>query len=60
MIILFIYKYRKNGKKNKIIVKIGRGNFSYFFALYLKKIEKEDGFSKLIEIKQNNPGSEEI
>ena len=53
-----LYKYTKDGKKNIIIGKTG--NFSYFFALYLKKIEKEDGFEKLIEIIQNNPDSEEI
>ena len=53
-----LYKYTKDGKKNIIIGKTG--NFSYFFALYLKKIENEDGFEKLIEIIQNNPDSEEI
>ena len=53
-----LYNYEKDGKKNIIIGK--PDNFSYFFALYLKKIEKEHGFEKLIEILQNNPDLEEI
>ena len=53
-----LYNYEKDGKKNIIIGK--PDNFSYFFALYLKKIEKKHGFEKLIEILQNNPDLEEI
>ena len=52
------YKYEKNGKKNIIIGKIG--NFSGFFAYFLKQIEQENGFEKMMEILQEKPDSEEI
>ena len=52
------YKYEKNGKKNIIIGKIG--NFSGFFAYFLKQIEHENGFEKMMEILQEKPDSEEI
>ena len=52
------YLYEKGGKKNIIIGKTG--NFSSFFALLLKKIEKENGFEKMMEILQDKPDSDEI
>ena len=52
------YKYNKNGKKNIIIGK--QGNFSYYFAILLKLIEKENGFEKMIDILLDNPNSDEI
>ena len=52
------FKYEKDGKKNIIIGKTG--NFSCFFALFLKKIEKENGFEQMMDILKAKPDSEEI
>ena len=53
-----VFSYKKEGKKNAIIGKIG--NFKNFFALFLKQIEKENGFEKMMEILQDKPDREEI
>ena len=54
-----LYFFEKDGKKNYIF---GKGkNFSYYYAMFLKKIADEDnGFEKFIEILKNSPNSEEI
>ena len=49
--------YIKNNKKNIIIGK--PGNFSYYFALLLKKIESIGDFEKYINILLNEPNYEE-
>ena len=52
------YSYEVNGKKNCIIVK--SEDFEAYFALFLKKLEKEGSFTKFIEILKDKPNSEEI
>ena len=52
------FNYEKEGKKNYIIGK--PQDFYYYFAYLLKMLEKENTFSKFIEILQNQPNSEEI
>ena len=52
------YNYEVNGKKNCILVK--SEEFEVYFAVFLKKIEKEGSFTKFIEILQDKPNSEEI
>ena len=52
------YQYEKDGKKNIIIGKVG--TFYPFFAYYLKQIEKENGFDKMMEILQNKPDADSI
>ena len=52
------FKYEKDGKKNIIIGKTG--NFASFFALFLKQIEQENGFEKMMDILKDKPDSEEI
>ena len=52
------FNYEKNGKKNIIIGKSKK--FSNYFAIFLKKLEKEDSFTKFIDILKNNPNIEEI
>ena len=52
------FNYEKEGKKNYIIGKTQ--DFYYYFACLLKMLEKENTFSKFIEILQNQPNSEEI
>ena len=52
------FKYEKDGKKNIIIGKTGY--FSCYFALFLKQIEKENGFDQMMDILKDHPDSEEI
>ena len=52
------YNYEVDGKKNFILGK--SKNFYYYYALLLKKIEKENSFSKFIEILKDQPNTEEI
>ena len=53
-----IYLYEKNGKKNYIL---GKGsNFSYYFALFLKRLADDNVFEEFINIINNKPNSEEI
>ena len=49
--------YIKDKKKNVIIGKYGK--FSYYFALLLKKIEKNGDFENYINILKNEPNNEE-
>ena len=53
---LFIYE--KDGKKNYIIGK--NYKFSYYFALFLKKLADENCFEDFIRIITNKPNSQEI
>ena len=50
--------YEKNGKKNYIIGK--NESFSYYYALFLKKLADENVFEEFIKIINNNPNSEEL
>ena len=50
--------YEKNGKKNYIVGK--HYKFSYYFALFLKKLADENAFEDFIKIINNKPNSEEI
>ena len=53
-----IYLYEKDGKKNYIL---GKGsNFSYYFALFLKRLADENVLEEFINIINNKPNSEEI
>jgi len=53
------YNYEVDGKKNYILGK-GNNKFFYHYACLLKLIEKENGFSKFIEILKDKPNTEEI
>ena len=50
--------YENNNKKNIIIGK--SGNFSYYFACLLKKMENDGDFEKFINIMTDNPNKEEL
>ena len=50
--------YQKDGKKNIIIGNYGK--FSYYYALFLKKIEQGDGFNKFIDILKGKITGEEL
>ena len=50
--------YEKNGKKNYILGK--NSNFSYYYALFLKRLADDKMFEEFIEIMNNKPNSEEI
>ena len=52
------YYYELNGKKNYILGK--DQDFSYYFALLLKKMEEDNDFVKFIEILKDQPNTEEI
>ena len=52
------YNYEVDGEKNYIIGK--NENFQSYFALFLKKVEKEGSFTKFIEILEDKPNAEEI
>ena len=51
-------KYEINGKKNYIIGKSNK--FSYYYALFFKKLADDNAFEDFIEIIKNNPNVEEI
>ena len=53
-----LFYYELNGKKNCIIGK--NKEFHIYYAILLKNLEKEDFFTKIIEILQNNPNVEEM
>ena len=53
------YLYEKDGKKNYILGKY-ENQFYYPYAQFLKIIEKNKGYDKLIEILKDNPNTEEI
>ena len=52
--------YRKNDKKNIIIGKAENQKFLYFYALLLKRMEKEGDFDKFIQILNDNPNINEL
>ena len=51
--------YEKDGKKNYILGK-NEKEFEYMFAKYLKLIEKDNGYEKLLDILKDNPSIDEI
>ena len=53
------YNYEVNGKKNCILGK-SDNKFFYYYALLLKVIEKDNGFTEFIEILKDKPNTEEI
>ena len=53
-----MFHYEVNGKKNYIIGKPGK--FSYYYALFYKKLADENVFEDFIKIICNKPNSEEI
>ena len=53
-----IFFYEKDGKKNYIIGKTSK--FSYYYALFLKKLADDNVFEEFIKIINNKPNSEEI
>ena len=53
-----MFIYEKDGKKNYIIGKSAK--FSFYFALFLKKLADENVFVDFIKIINNKPNSEEI
>ena len=53
------YLYEKDGKKNNIIGK-DKENFSYYFAILLKKIDDDGFFEEMINILKESPTVEEV
>ena len=53
-----MFHYEINGKKNYIIGKPGK--FSYYYALFYKKLQDDNAFEDFIKIICNKPNSEEI
>ena len=53
-----LFLYEKEGKKNYIIGKTSK--FSYYFALFLRKLADDNAFEEFIKIINNNPNSEEV
>ncbi len=51
-----LFYYELNGKKNCIIGK-KKDDFYIYFVILLKKLEKDDFFTKIIEILQDNPNA---
>ncbi len=52
-----LFYYELNGKKNCIIGKKKMIFIFIYFAILLKKLEKDDFFTKIIEILQDNPNA---
>ena len=52
------FEYEVDGKKNYVLGK--NKQFYYYYALLLKLIEKENCFSKFIDILKNKPTTDEI
>ena len=52
------YSYKNGMEKNIIYGK--NGNFSYYYACLLKKIEKDGGFENFLNILRNKANSEEV